>query len=262
MKIYSDFRKAVIDLGLKLTSPQAMKVSGNWQSTDSTNKFLELLNQSFQVPIRRDLFERELEPSQPWADTHFKERVSNIAHNPPPSHEIWPWAYKKNEEFTQDTKFSHTYPERMWPKKAWDAETRPANGVHTGIRYEYGDASDVLKLMRKDPNTRQAFLPIWFPEDTGANSGQRVPCTLGYHFIQREGFVHVTYYMRSCDYLRHMRDDIYLAIRLLDWVTKNISDSYQYQMGIFTMHIVSLHCFESDRYEIIKQLKKWQNPEN
>jgi hypothetical protein len=80
--------------------------------------------------------------------------------------------------------------------------------------------------MVREPFTRQAFLPIWYPEDTGSVHGERVPCTIGYHFIRRGDWVHVVYYIRSCDFFRHFRDDIIFVLEkcfgLLNSVRKKI----------------------------------------
>ena len=162
----------------------------------------------------------EVRPNLPWAQDHLEERLSGIPLNPPPSNEWWPFAQKSNDRFKKKTQFSHTYPERLWTPKL------------KGIRYEYGDMNDVVEMLRKEPYTRQAFLPMWFPEDTGAVHGERVPCTIGYHFIRRDDVMHLTYYIRSCDYLRHLRDDVY-----------------------FNMHIVSLHCFKNE-LGVLKQNNK------
>ena len=111
------------------------------------------------------------------------------------------------------------------------------------------DARDVVAHLAHDPQSRQAYLPIWFPEDTGKTT-VRVPCTLGYHFIQRHKFLHCTYYIRSCDAVRHMRDDIYLTVRLQLWMLEQLRlidpDWKLVKPGLFTMHIVSLHMFRND----------------
>jgi thymidylate synthase len=70
--------------------------------------------------------------------------------------------------------------------------------------------------------TRQAYFPIFFPEDTGAVHGGRIPCTLGYHFLLRSGLLHCWYEIRSCDAVRHFRDDLYLATRLVQWVVAEL----------------------------------------
>lgn len=145
-----------------------------------------------------------------------------------------------------DPQFSHTYPERLWPKHAAGADT-----PRRGIRYEYGDLGDVVQHLAKSPLSRQAYIPLWSLEDTG-KLDVRVPCTLGYHVIYRHGFLHLTYYIRSCDVAHHMRDDIYLAVRLQLWILERLRelestvDWKDVKPGLFTMHVVSLHMFIND----------------
>ena len=143
-------------------------------------------------------------------------------------------------------RFNHNYMSRYWPHGENGSDFR-------GMKYKYGDLNDVVKLLARDPLTRQAFLPVWFPEDTGGNNG-RAPCTLGYHFIMRNCQLHVVYYIRSCDFLRHFRDDIYLTVRLQQWmrdeVTK-LNEEWRFvSTGSFTMHITSLHLFVNDYRQV------------
>lgn len=199
-----------------------------------------------EMPDTLELANALIGPNQAWADKHFAERVSRNPMNPPPSHVHWPYAKERNEKFTFDEKFSHTYPERFWPKKAGESASRINNAllqINEGIRYQYGDLDDLIAILNKDLESRQAYLPIWFPEDlnAAAYAGVRVPCSLGYHIIIRKGYLHIVYFIRSCDYFRHFRDDIYMAYRLALWV-KSIIDTAT-NLGTFTMHITSLHCF-------------------
>src|SRR3546814_17811567 len=87
----------------------------------------------------------------------------------------------------------------------------------------------------RSPYTRQAYLPVWFPEDTGSASGQRVPCTLGYQFLIRETpagkVLHIIYNMRSCDFMRHLADDIYMTIRLAQWMPDQLQRSEARRVG-------------------------------
>lgn len=251
---------------------------GEWQSQalpDSEMTMMrELMNVSFQVdiPETQEELARATGAHLPWAEDHFLERVSGKPLNPPPSNEWWPFAQKNNEAHKSEgqSRFSHTYPERIWPKWAGQeladaAEHDPmrdAEWVHLepenhGIRFAYGDLDDVVKLLHEHPNTRQAFLPIWFPEDTGSVHGKRVPCTLGYHFMIRDNQVQITYYMRSCDLVRHFQDDVYMAGRLLQWVINELNRwpsgdgvvrprKRPLQPGGLIMHIANLHVFNGD----------------
>lgn len=213
---------------------------------------------SFQyiVPPAVETLQREVEPNLPWAEDHFQERVCGEPLNPSPSEAWWPYAMAGNRVHKEGEQFSHTYPERMWPKFAniegTTAEGRQTFVPHMGLRFGYGDLFDVVDQFVKDPYTRQGYLPIWFPEDTGATQGQRVPCTLGYHFLFRQGGLHLVYPMRSCDLMRHFQDDVYMACRLMQWMCGEINDrvnlakSPLFVPGILTMHISSLHIFRGD----------------
>jgi hypothetical protein len=129
-----------------------------------------------------------------------------------------------------------------------------------GIRYRYGDLMDVVDLMDRSLYTRQAFLPVWFPEDTGSEENVRVPCTIGYHFIVRPSGVdgapdrlHIVYFMRSCDYVRYLRDDIYMAGRLGQWMMHMLTGrGHEVITDSLTLHITSLHSFVGDDYTIRK----------
>lgn len=239
-----------------LTRAQPVEAT-QWQSIDISEKPemtpLELLNVSITMPIpsTMNVLQDLTRPNLPWAEDHFQERISGKPLNPPPSHEWWPFNRNKNNEFREDEKFSHTYPERFWPKEAGDDWTPARYGAHRGIRYAYGDLNDVIDLLRRDLHTRQAYLPIWFPEDTGAVSNQRVPCTLGYHFIVRSNTLYCVYYIRSCDYLRHFRDDVYMAARL----TQVIGEEIGVLPGDLTMHITSFHVFMGDKPILRRQVE-------
>ena len=67
------------------------------------------------------------------------------------------------------------------------------------------------------------------------------------------------YFIRSCDYIRHFRDDIYMAMRkarfVLDELQKRNKDWADVKLGIYDMKIVSLHCFAGEK-EILKQSSK------
>jgi hypothetical protein len=253
-----------------------------WQGIDISQRpeaeMVELLNVNLEVDLRGiarlDHWRAEIRPNLPWADDHFAERVSGRPLNPPPSWAWWPWN-KSAAGFRNGEKFNHTYPERYWPRYAGedirDVKGLPKLNANYGIRGEYGDLNDVVALLRKDPLTRQAYLPIFFPEDTGVGDGGRKPCTLGYQFIVRPNAgrhdLHVFYPMRSCDLLRHFRDDCYLTVRLALWVLERLSeytdDEFNWNnvsLGTFTMFITSLHCFIGDyrlmQHEAADQLMK------
>ena len=274
-----DFRGLFINLQDDLVQQPPFDV-GEWQSIHKPMLMRELRNVSFsmKLPSNEQGLAKITGAHLPWAEDHFLERISGSPLNPSPSEAWWPFAQKKNDSSNGEHKsegkaFSHTYPERMWPKFANEGETRP-NGrqvytPHQGLRFELGDLDDVIRQLAASPKTRQAFLPIWFPEDTGAVHGKRVPCTLGYHFAIRDGKLDITYYMRSTDLLRHFQDDIYLAGRLAQHFVQQINElergnrvtslnwdenpalaevrpEEQLQVGELIFHTANLHIFDGD----------------
>lgn len=230
--------------------------TGEWQAIQGApqSRTIEAQDVSFEIPIPGHevlQWTADIRPNIPWAEDHFLERVSGVPHNPPPSHEWWPHAQRANDEHREAGKFSHTYPERFWPTYAGD-RTQALEGV----RYPAGDLADLVELLQGRPGTRQAYLPVWFPEDLAAANRheQRVPCTLGYHFLIRDGKLKIVYYIRSCDFYRHFRDDVYMAGRLAQWVAEKISNGVTPTKLV--MHISSLHIFEAERELITTQANK------
>lgn len=237
---------------------QPFMTAGSWQSQSTDMKTRELMGAVLeyfvpdnQIDLIADLGDCGL--GLPWAEDHFQERVGGLPLNPPPSEAWWPHNQNKNaaHKFSKDGKaeqFSHTYPERFWPKRAGDDSevVRKYAEPNRGIRFALGDLGDVVELLRRAPGTRQAYLPVWFPEDTGTVHGQRVPCTLGYHFMIRNDRLQCWYYMRSCDLIRHFPDDVYMAARLMQWMCDQLQDVIDVEPGVLTMSMSSLHTFEAD----------------
>ena len=245
--VFKDFKDAIDYAREKLLNDSYIIKTEKWQGIELKHPMRETLNTSFSCLISpsTEVLQFEIRPNIPWANIHFKERVGQEPLNPGESYKEWPF-YKMDKEMrTERGKFSHTYMERIWQKYAGQDPNFP-----------------IVNLLSKEPHTRQAYLPIWFPEDTGVLHGGRVPCTLGYHFIMRDNRLHIIYYIRSCDYLRHFRDDIYLACMKVLWVLEELKEIGGYsgewmdvKPGTLTMHITSLHIFQNE-YELVKRYKK------
>ena len=212
----------------------------SWQGTKHPPAMVEILHVSEKIQMQQSANDasKAVKAKQPWADIHFMERVQGFATNPDPSHKMWA---RTTDDYKSDgTKFSHTYSERLWSK-----------GLHTGIRFEIADLRTLVDLLKAEQDTRQAYLPIYFPEDlSAALKGERVPCSLGWQFIVRNNQLDIFYPMRSCDAMRHLHNDLYFANRLGLWVAEQAG--LKVKMG--TLHFVatSLHCFEQD-VEIYKR---------
>jgi hypothetical protein len=227
-------RKALMQLGVEVSTD-------TWQGTPSPFGFIELLNLS--VDARMAHTEEEafrLTGSTPWAREHFGERVSGMPLNPPPSHVKWAKGTDQYLSKIDAERFSHTYPERLWAKGT------PARG----IRYDIADLSTAAALLRKDPTTRQCYVPLYFPEDlTAAMLGERVPCTFGWHFILRDEMLHCHYPMRSVDAVRHVHHDWYFANMLTLWLIEKAVPGHLF------FNATSFHCFTNDGYALGRLVK-------
>lgn len=253
MKIYPSFDAAIKGARHQIATVSYEVKGTTWQSVDISTRpemvTREVMNFGFKTQIRSEdlkILADDIKPNLPWADDHFLERVWGEPLNPGVQWANWPWGNSANKFRDSDGKFSHTYMERYWPNQAGIGK----DSCNVGIRFPYGDLSDVVRLLAREPLTRQAYLPVWFPEDTGVSLRVRVPCSLGYLFMMRHGYLHVTYDIRSCDLIRHFQDDIYLTVRLLLWVLTQLRQQdtrwNDVKPGFFEMRIGSLHCFKND----------------
>lgn len=266
--LFPSFRTVHASLVRALREQGQVVAAPRWQGVDVSAhegmRTVELLDRSFCVdlgarPFPEDLgaLRADVRPNLPWADDHFAERVGGEPLNPGEEWKRWPWGNKADAFRADGGQFTHTYQERYWPRWAGltadgrlDDATRRRPQLR-GVRYPYGDLGGLVVQLARDPLTRQAYLPIWFPEDTGVAHGGRVPCSLGYHLLLRDDALRITYYIRSCDLVRHFRDDCYLTVRLLLWTLDRLRELTpawrDVRPGRFTMHIASLHAFVADR---------------
>lgn len=241
-----------------------------WQGVQANQATLELPDVNFRVDLLGiedlDHWRKDCQPNLPWADDHFLERVGGEPLNPGEEWRKWPWS-RSADTHRKDLAFNHTYMERMWPRYARRTEggrlpqdplpgalrRHPASDHRPkqGIAWPYGDLQDLVELLVAQPHTRQAWIPLFFPEDTGVADGGRKPCTLGYQVIMRDRRASIWYPLRSCDFTRHWRDDCYLAVRLLLWVVdrcRERSDVWkEVKPGMFGFHATSLHIFARDK---------------
>lgn len=247
---------------------QGIEIGGNEHMAQR-----EMTHVHIDIPMygeQLDLYAHDTGAEIPWCDDHFAERVSGYPMNPGTQ---WrEWSQTKEHRGGVDGfldgrgKFNHNYMERYWPRFAGQVKeptetsgqwrerfTEQNRGSlpvpNRGIMYEYGQLNDVVGLLAEDPYTRQAYLPVWFPEDTGGGA-KRAPCTIGYHFLMRDNRLDINYHIRSCDLYKHFRNDVYLTLRLHLWMLDRLrrrDDSWtQVQPGRFIMQIGSLHLFRPD----------------
>ena len=171
--------------------------------------------------------------SQPWADLEFEERVTD------------PYLRAPDGELSE--------PHFINPGEAWKARAEVwKDYMHNGkLAYTYNELlwnndqlTKILNRLKEDPDSRQLWISLWNPnKDPDFLGGiSRVPCSLGYGLQVRDGKLNLHYVMRSCDFATHFRNDVYLAIKFLEWVAEKTG----YPVGSFTHTIFSLHVYNKD----------------
>ena len=246
-----------------------------WQGVAANTETIELRSVNFELSLLGvedlDHWRGQIKPNLPWADVAFEERVCGEPLNPGHAWKSWPWA-SSAANFIQK-RFNHHYNERLWPKFArrtetgelpvWGPRTRkyPASDLRaiSGIGGDwYGDLDNLVELLVKQPHTRQAVIPLFYPQDTGIGDGGRKMCSLCYQFLLRDEKLHIWYPLRSCDFRRHFRDDAYLAVRMLLWVLQECRklDNERWNgvtPGSLGMHMTSLHIFATDKEWLVNE---------
>lgn len=170
---------------------------------------------------------------QPWADAEFLERVTD------------PFLRAPDEELSE--------PHFLNPGKAWELRKEVwTEYLHEGkMAYTYNEliwnndqVTKIINRLKEDPDSRQLWISLWNPEKDPDFLGgvSRVPCSLGYGLQVRDGKLNLHYVMRSCDFATHFRNDVYLAIKFLEWVAEKTG----YPVGSFTHTIFSLHVYNKD----------------
>lgn len=241
MRIYSNCKEAIseiqrdlFEMGIEV-HPQSMqnKIVAN----DESYMTKELQGYSFMILNDSDMNEMVGECLN-WCQAEFKERINGWED---PAREIESGsavgfeegtptknpgeAYKLRkevwEEFLVDGKFCYTYNERMQKQIKADIEE-----------------------LRKNPDSRQVIIQFHNRDiDQDKMGGKsRVPCSMFYQLMIREGKLDIIYTMRSTDFFTHFKNDIWHAIRFRNFVAEQLN----IPTGKFIMFASSLHAYKKD----------------
>ena len=150
-------------------------------------------------------------------------------------------------------------------KDVWDNFIiNDADSDKKRFHYTYSErfACQIVRIVDEliaRPDTRQAIMTIHsnhnaYCSGIGANIVEpsqdfrymggkgRIPCSMYYQFMIREGHVDLIYTMRSCDFLTHFPIDMMLALRAQKWM----ADKLELKVGDFTHFMGSLHAYKKD----------------
>ena len=216
MRVYENFNEAkselardLKELGVKVSTKtyQNLNTDGN-PDLDT----YELTNYHYRIEHPDTISAKHPE----WAKVEFHERVTNVR-NPG---EAWKLRKELWSKFlNEDGQFDYTYGDRLF---SW---------------------WHIVKTLKDDPNSRRAVLNIWDGVDVyRAHRNVRVPCSLYYHFRVQNDRLNMCYVMRSCDFIEHWQNDLWLAKEFL----RLISDKLPVDTGYLEHFIHSFHVYQKD----------------
>lgn len=205
----NEIRRDLREMGILIKTQSVQNIVGEVEAYEVQNYIYTVTRPDW----------REIELVNPlWAEAEFQERIGGKPLNPGEAYKLrldyW------GKYINKLGRFDYAYPERI-----------------------SANLSFVIHALQKDINTRRAYLPILDNiEDQADNFERRFPCSLGYHFMFRQGKLNMTYLLRSSDYFEHLRYDLYLANRL----QCHVAEAVGVEPGNFCHWVGSLHCFISD----------------
>lgn len=150
-----------------------------------------------------------------WAEAEFAERIGQQKLNPGGAYKIRDDVWN---EFIHEGKFSYTYSERL------------------------GDQIEkVINTLKENRTCRNGIMAMWdLNIDIDRIGGkQRVPCTMYYQPLIRNGRLNMIYNIRSNDLYEHWAYDVWLAIRLQEYIAEQVG----VEVGTFYQFIGSLHSY-------------------
>ena len=221
MRLYLNCFDAIKDIGRELKKCATIVHTQSYQNKDISkdDNFSTKEIQAFEFCIL-NTDDKDTMPNATvdWCKAEFKERISKDDINPG---EAWKMRKEVWEEFLVDGEFDYTYNERI----SWQIPL-------------------VIEELRKNPETRQAIIEIHSNADDLEFVGgkKRIPCSMFYQFMIRDGKLDIIYVMRSTDFATHFQNDIWLAAEL----RRHIARELNLERGKFIMFASSLHIYKKD----------------
>lgn len=230
MRIYIDPVEMVKEVERDLfemgTTYQSTSVQDKIVKDDPDYETIELIGTGYKLDlsnVRQEqldemaLYKKDQEYFN-WIVAEVNERIDAVGHNPG---EAWTHDRKTWGQFLRDGLFSYTYSER-WAEQ---------------LKYVYAE-------LKRNPNSRQVIMTMYDRHQDMMNWGgrDRVPCSLSYHFLIRNGKLNLIYNQRSCDFVNFFQADVFITINLQMIVASVLGVG----LGNFVHNINSLHAFKKD----------------
>lgn len=247
-RIFKDFTEARSEISRDLKEMGVQVENVMMQDKEGCFPTLEVEDYHYTVlqPMVQDL-----DSTQPWAAAEWGDRVQAIMGNPSPLGTAWMTRADDKMDWSEFIEFDgRPLPHGVSLMEAEESANALVRSDPIRLAYSYGErfaindqVMRVIRELRRNPLSRQLYIAMWDPYQDSERLGQRrVPCSIGWHFRMREGRLNMTYTMRSCDFVTHWQNDVWLAMMLLDFICHKTGN----ELGRFSQFINSLHVYQRD----------------
>jgi Thymidylate synthase len=247
MRIFKDFTEARSEIARDLKEMGVSIENTSMQDKKGIFPTLELQYYAYTVLHPEVL---DLDVTTDWCGAEWLDRLRGIVGNPSSLGTAW---QTRSDEHMIWSDFLEIDGRPIQSNESYDSimEFRPElQSDPMRLAYTYSERFAIndqvwriIRELRKNPESRQLYVAMWDPhQDSGRLGYQRVPCSLGWHFMLRDGRLNIRYKMRSCDFVTHWQNDVWLALKLLDYVCSKTGN----HPGHFIQEIDSFHVYKKD----------------
>ncbi len=228
MRIYKNCKEAVsetkrelkemgVEVHLKTMQDKVIKDDPDYYTNELIGYSYMITNPSDKDELLKS-FGKDIPVNITYCECEFDERIGGKPLNPGTAYKLRKDTWK---EFMHNGVFSYTYSERM-----------------------AGQVDIVIDTLMQNQHARNAIISIWDREiDCDRMGGvARVPCSMYYQILIRDGKVNMIYNIRSNDLMTHWCYDIWLAVRLQEYIAEKLD----FPVGWFMQQVGSLHAYHKD----------------
>lgn len=240
MRIYANGYELMSEMGRNLWEMGSEVKPKSYQNKDieGNDDFItkELICEQYcltKLPDPECLF--VFSDTREWAEAELSERLCPVTGSINPGKA---WLIRKEvwEEFlNSEGQFDYTYHDRI-------------NEIVSNKKSTQSIIDRVVFELKRNPDTRQAIIPIFRAQDVAGIGGEfRIPCSMYYDFLIRENAkgekqLNICYHQRSSDFVTHFGNDVYLAWKLMEYVAGIL----EIKPGYLFHTLDSIHSYKKD----------------
>lgn len=205
-------------------------VSTNEKNSDRYKNSLggEILQQFFKIKDSQAIIGTydNHKPYKWWIYGEILSEFLNL--DPPLMYKYKPELFSKHYDLLEDGRMQYTYSNRF---------------------VEFSQFVNIYKKLKDNPNSKRCVSMIFTPYDTSPDRSD-VPCTLGESYIQRDGKLNMTFFMRSWDFFGGFKT---YDFALQSFIQQSFCSWLGFQPGDLGVYVTSLHYYNRDR-ELLEKL--------